>query len=108
MTAMSTLAVLVLAAIMEVGGDAAIRLGLTQATRAWLPMGAVLLVAYGFVVNTNRAVDFGRLMGVYITVFFVVSQVVSGVVFGERPSTSLIVGGALIAAGGLLVQAGTR
>jgi drug/metabolite transporter (DMT)-like permease len=45
-------------------------------------------------------------MGIYIVVFFVVSQAIAWVVFGERPSTTLVLGGALIVAGGLVIQAG--
>jgi small multidrug resistance family-3 protein len=59
-------------------------------------------------VNANRLIDFGRLMGLYIAVFFVVSQVLSLVLFGERPSPNLILGGALIVAGGVVIQFGAR
>ena len=101
----TTLVTLVLAATFEVGGDAAIRHGLARSGWPAMLAGAILLVAYGFVVNTNRTIDFGRLMGLYIVTFFVVSQVSSVVVFGERPSLGLLVGGALIVAGGLVIQA---
>ena len=47
-------------------------------------------------------------MGLYIAVFFVVSQVLSLVLFGERPSPSLVLGGALVVAGGLVIQFGTK
>jgi drug/metabolite transporter (DMT)-like permease len=70
--------------------------------------GAFLLVAYGLMVNLNRSIDFGHLMGLYITVFFLVSQLLSIAIFGERPSSSLIVGGGFIAAGGLIIQLGIR
>jgi drug/metabolite transporter superfamily protein YnfA len=99
---------LVVAAVLEVGGDAAIRHGLTLPSRMWLLAGVLLLGAYGWVVNLNRALDFGSLMGLYIAVFFVVSQVLSVVVFGERPSPSLLLGGALIVGGGLVIQLGGR
>jgi drug/metabolite transporter superfamily protein YnfA len=99
---------LVVAAALEVGGDAAIRHGLTLPSRMWLLAGVLLLGAYGWVVNVNRALDFGSLMGLYIAVFFVVSQVLSIALFGERPSPSLLVGGALIVGGGLVIQFGGR
>ena len=95
---------LVAAAALEVGGDAAIRHGLLRPSRMWLLAGVLLLGAYGWVVNLNRLLDFGSLMGLYIAVFFVVSQVVSVVVFGEWPSPRLLVGGALIVGGGLVIQ----
>jgi drug/metabolite transporter superfamily protein YnfA len=98
---------LILAAALEIGADAAIRHGLVRSGWPWLALGAVMLVAYGLVVNTNRLVDFGRLMGLYIAVFFAVSQVLSLVLFGERPSVSLVVGGLLIMAGGIVIRLGT-
>jgi small multidrug resistance family-3 protein len=102
----ATLGVLVVAAVLEVGGDAAIRHGLTRPAWAWLAVGAAALVSYGVVVNTNRAVDFNRLMGTYIVVFFVVSQTIAWACFGERPSAPLLVGGALIVTGGFVIQTG--
>ena len=84
------------------------RQGLLGATRYWLVLGALALVTYGLVVNANRLIDFGRLMGLYIAVFFVVSQVLSFAFFGERPSPSLLLGGALIVAGGVVIQLGPR
>ena len=102
------LALLILAAALEIGGDAAIRHGLLRWTWHWLGLGAMMLVAYGLVVNANRVIDFGRLMGLYIAVFFVLSQVLALVLFGERPSANLILGGSLIVAGGVVIQLGAR
>ena len=99
------LGLLVLAAALEVGGDAAIRHGLLRASWPWLLVGALGLTAYGFV-NANRLIDFGRLMGVYIAVFVVVSQVLSVMFFGERPSPSLLSGCLLIIGGGIVIQFG--
>jgi small multidrug resistance family-3 protein len=101
-----TLAFLVLAAALEIGGDAAIRYGLVRPSQAPLLLGIVLLAAYGFAVNVNRGIDFGRLLGLYIAVFFVVSQLVGLVVFGERPPLSVLAGGALIVAGGAVMWVG--
>jgi drug/metabolite transporter superfamily protein YnfA len=98
---------LVLAAALEIVGDATIRYGLTRSTTAWLIVGGTLLVAYGLVVNANRSVDFGSLMGVYIAVFFVVSQVVAWALLAERPSAVGMIGGALIVAGGLVIHLGS-
>ena len=100
---MQTLLFLVIAAVLEIAGDAAIRRGLLQSTWGLLLAGGVLLTAYGFFVNTNRGIDFGQLMGLYIAVFFVVSQVLGFVLFGERPSLGLVIGGSLIVAGGLVI-----
>jgi small multidrug resistance family-3 protein len=94
---------LILAAALEIGGDAAIRSGLVRSHWLWIVFGIVLLAAYGFAVNSTTAIDFGRLLGLYIAVFFVVSQVISAVVFGERPSFGLLAGGALIVMGGIVI-----
>jgi len=104
----ATLGALVLAAVLEMGGDAAIRQGLVRSAWPWLVLGGAILVAYGLVVNLDRSIDFGRLMGLYIAVLFVVSQLIGLVVFHERPSASLILGGALIVAGGVVIHLGGR
>lgn len=102
----ATLLFLILAAVLEVGGDAAVRRGLTGQRWGWLVVGAASLVVYGFAVNWTRSIDFARLMGLYIAVFFVVSQAIAALAFGELLSRSLVVGGALIVAGGLVIQLG--
>jgi drug/metabolite transporter superfamily protein YnfA len=96
-----TLGLLMAAAILEVGGDALLRRGLEP--RAWMfAVGAASLVIYGIVVNQG-SLDFGRLMGVYIAVFFVVSQIVAMIFFRELPPLRTILGGTLIVAGGLTI-----
>ena len=95
------LAILIIAAALEVGGDALIRIGLQGATYS-LAAGAVTLFAYGFLVNKS-GLDFNRLMGVYIAIFFVVSQIISFVLFKQIPDDRIILGGGFIVAGGLLI-----
>jgi len=98
---MREMALLVLAAVLEVGGDALTRWGLK--TNRWgLVLGAGVLFAYGLCVNLPKW-DFGRLMGVYIAVFFVVAQAVAVAFFKERVPLPTIVGGTLIIAGGVLI-----
>jgi len=63
------------------------------------------LAAYGLIVN-QPALAFGRLLGLYIVLFFVVSQLVALITLGERPTASLLLGGALIVAGGLVIHFG--
>jgi small multidrug resistance family-3 protein len=97
---------LVAAALIEVGGDASMRIGLRG--QAWgYALGTILLAAYGLLVN-QPAWQFGRLLGLYIVVFFVVSQALAWGIFGERPSGGLIVGGSLIVTGGLIIQLTSR
>lgn len=94
---------LVLAAWLEVGGDALIRWGLRGPQKIGLFLGALVLFAYGLSVNLPKW-DFGRLMGVYIAVFFVVSQIVAVVAFREKLQPPALVGGALIIAGGVVMS----
>ncbi len=100
------LAVLTLAALLEIGGVAAMRYGLLRSAWIWVSLGGLGLVVYGITLNLERAVDFGRLMGTYIAVFFLVSQAMSWIVFGERPAPGLVVGGVLVVIGGLIIQLG--
>jgi small multidrug resistance family-3 protein len=94
---------LILAAILEVGGDAIIRHGLQRKGVVLMFGGVIVLGVYGFMVNMTK-LDFGRLMGIYIVLFFVVSQVVSVVIFKERVALPVLVGGAMIVCGGVLMM----
>ena len=97
---------LLVAAVLEAGGDALVRLGLHNpglgAKAGLLAAGAVVLFAYGVTVNAPPW-DFGRLLGVYVTLFFVVAQIINLAMFGVRPGLPVLVGGALIVAGGLTI-----
>lgn len=92
---------LILSAALESGGDAGMRLGLKGKPIGFV-LGAVSLIAYGLVVNVPKW-DFSRLMGVYIAIFFVVSQVIAAIFFAEKPTAPIFVGGALIVAGGAVL-----
>jgi len=93
--------ILVLAAALEVGGDALVRIGLGG--RSYLiAAGGLILFAYGILVNKS-GLDFNRLMGVYIAIFFVVSQVISFIVFKQVPDDRLLLGGGFIVTGGFLI-----
>ena len=99
-----TLPALLAAAIAEVLGDLGMRLGLGG--RVWgYALGVLLLSVYGLLVNQHR-LAFGRALGLYIAVFFAVSQAVAFLFLGERPSGALLVGGALIVTGGLVIHLG--
>jgi drug/metabolite transporter superfamily protein YnfA len=95
------LAILVCAALLESGGDALIRLGLERRISI-IVCGAFTLTIYGIMVNQS-SLDFGRLMGCYIAVFFVVSQLIALIFFHQTPSTRTLLGGALIVGGGLAI-----
>jgi len=98
---LKALAILILAAGLEVGGDALVRIGLDGRAAA-IAAGAVTLFAYGIVVNKS-GLDFNRLMGVYIAIFFVVSQAISFILFKQIPDDRILLGGGFIVAGGLLI-----
>ena len=68
-----------------------------------LPFGCIVLFGYGLVVNLPKW-DFSRLLGIYIALFFVVSQLVGMAAFGETLSPGRLVGGALVVAGGICMM----
>jgi hypothetical protein len=100
------LAALLLAALLEAGGDALVRTGLQSAALpgrlGFMGLGGLVLFGYGVFVNLPPW-DFGRLLGVYVVVFFVVAQLINWLAFGWRPTLPILVGGALITAGGLTI-----
>jgi drug/metabolite transporter superfamily protein YnfA len=102
-----TLLPLLLAALLEAGGDAFVRLGLHSTAAAprllFFLAGAMLLFSYGWTVNVSSW-DFGRLIGVYIVFFFLLAQVISWIVFHQKPSHAVLLGGAFIAIGGLIIS----
>jgi small multidrug resistance family-3 protein len=100
-----------LAAILEAGGDALVRSGMHASparNRVGLfGLGAVVLFAYGYLVNTPPW-DFGRLLGIYVVFFFVVAQLIAWLVFHQAPGGMVYLGGALIILGGLILSIGSR
>jgi small multidrug resistance family-3 protein len=101
------LLVLLLAAFLEVYGDSSFQTALYRSTGisrtiAFL-CGAASLVAYGLVVNAPRW-DFGKLLGVYVVLFFLVAQIVARLRFGQTPTLPVVFGGTLIVAGGVIIS----
>jgi drug/metabolite transporter (DMT)-like permease len=101
---MRLVAALLAAAILEAGGNALLRQGLL---RAWWPLlvaGVATLGLYGLVVNqSGLQIDFGRLMGCYIAVFFLVSQILAALAFHDPPSLRTLLGGTFILLGALVL-----
>ena len=98
-----TLLFLVLAALLEVAGDYVIRKGLAPLSLPAVLAGGGLLALYGVAVNVYWRGEFGKLLGLYVVVFFLASQA-WGVAAGERIDAARAVGGALIIAGGVVIQ----
>lgn len=93
------ISLLTVAAALEVGGDALTRIGLQQ-KGILIVGGALTLAMYGVVVNLS-GLDFGRLMGLYIAVFFIVSQIIATALWHEAPGRQVLIGGVLIVSGGV-------
>ena len=102
-----TLLILTLAAFLEAYGDSSFQTALYRSSgmsRAIAIMGGIAsLVAYGLVVNAARW-DFGKLLGAYVVVFFLLAQIVARVRFGQTPTLPIYLGGTLIVAGGLIIS----
>jgi small multidrug resistance family-3 protein len=97
---------LVVAGFLEAFGDSFFQTAFYRA-EGWnrlaaIIAGGVVLAAYGSIVNLPRW-DFGRLLGVYVVIFFVMAQVLNKVRFGQAPTVPIYAGGALVVAGGLVM-----
>src|ERR1700722_12780265 len=99
-------ALLLLATILEAGGDAIVRVGFNTPA---LPTAVLLvpsrrakLLGYGPTLNL-APLDFGPLIGAYVATFFAVAQIVNLMVFRTAPSLPIIVGGMLILTGGAII-----
>src|SRR5580658_570634 len=99
--------IFLVAALLEVGGDATVRRGLRGSNLALVAAGFVALGCYGIVVNSVKW-DFSKLIGVYVAFFALVSVLVGRLVFKEAIPSSTWWGVALIVAGGAVIQFGHR
>src|SRR3954462_2186566 len=100
-------AFLIGATTLEASGDALVRIGLFERVGlvriAILLIGAVLLFGYGVLLNL-APLPFERVVGMYIATLFLVWQIVSFFTFRSVPNVPILLGGALIVAGGLIVS----
>lgn len=99
-------AVLALAAFLEAWGDSFFQVSFYRSSGVGRFLtflaGVMVLAAYGSVVNVPRW-DFGRLLGVYVVLFFLMAQLLAKVRFGQSPTVPIYAGGTLIIAGGLVI-----
>jgi small multidrug resistance family-3 protein len=98
---------LIVATTMEVMGDAMVRKAIYEpyqgvARAGLVALGAALLLGYGTALNL-APVPFARVAGLYIATLFVVWQIITFLVFRSLPTAPILVGGALIVTGGLVV-----
>jgi len=105
-TRFGTFAILLLAAFLEAYGDSCFQQGLYRSTGAARYAafigGGLTLAFYGLVVNTPPW-DFGKLLGIYVVLFFLVAQFLAWARFQQMPTVPIMVGGSLIAAGGVVI-----
>ncbi len=101
---------LILATTMETAGDALVRIGLYDrigfSRIPMLALGAVLLFGYGLMLNL-APLPFERVVGLYIATLFIIWQVVSYISFRAVPNMTIVIGGAFIIVGGLIVSFGS-
>jgi small multidrug resistance family-3 protein len=93
------------AALLEVGGDAAIWRGLRGKVLGLVVAGIAALGCYGLLVNSMKW-EFSKLLGIYVGFFALVSVLCSRFFLGEHISRSTWCGLALILAGSLIIQFG--
>jgi small multidrug resistance family-3 protein len=108
-TTLQAIAFLIAATILEVSGDAVIRIalqnaaGLTPARIGLFALGAALVFGYGTFLNL-APLEFGEVVGLYIATLFIVWQIISFAFFRTLPTLPILVGGVLIVAGGAIVS----
>lgn len=100
------LLLLVIATTLEVSGDAVVRTAMYKhigSTRiALFFAGAALLFGYGSFLNI-APLEFGRVVGLYIATLFVMWQLINFIAFRTLPTLPVLVGGALVIAGGAII-----
>lgn len=102
----AVLGFLIVATMLEASGDAVVRMGLalhTWPVRCLIFLGgAALLFGYGLALNLAPT-EFGRVVGLYVAILFIVWQIVNFIAFRTAPDFITLVGGSLIVAGGCIV-----
>jgi len=99
--------IFVVAALLEISGDAIIRRGLRNSGFLLIVLGFVILGCYGLVVNIVKW-DFSKLIGVYVSVFATISILIGRLMFKETIPVSTWVGLIFIILGGLIIQLGQK
>ena len=100
---------LLAATVLEVSGDAVIRIalhnhaGVTAIRIALFLLGAALVFGYGTFLNL-APLEFRDVVGLYIATLFIVWQVINFAFFRTLPTVPILAGGSMIIAGGAIVS----
>ena len=109
MDIMKTFLFVLAATILEASGDAVVRIALHHpslpARIGLFLTGFILLALYGTSLNL-APVEFATVTGMYLAVLFVVFQIANFVFFRVLPTPAILLGGAFIVTGGLIVSLG--
>jgi drug/metabolite transporter superfamily protein YnfA len=99
--------IFVVGALLEVAGNAAIRIGLRGGGAILILIGFTLLGSYGLIVNMVEW-DFSKIFGVYVCLFALVSVLCGKLVLREHIPGATWLGLGVILAGGLIIQFGSE
>lgn len=98
---------LIIATFLEVNGDAIIRKTMYEYTGpariGFGIFGTLLLLGYAFFLNL-APVEFGKVVGLYITTLFIVWQITNYLTFNVVPTRPIFVGGFFVILGGLIIS----
>jgi small multidrug resistance family-3 protein len=98
--------VLAVAAFLEAWGDSFFQSAFYRSTGSARVLsilcGALVLGLYGSTVNLPRW-DFGKLLGIYVVLFFIAAQLLARIRFNQLPTVPIYVGGTFIVTGGCIV-----
>ena len=101
------LLIMMLAAALEVAGDAMIRSGLRGKGSLMVAFGFLVLGSYGIVVN-QLPMDFSKLLGAYVGFFAFISVMFGWIAFSETIATTTWIGLGIVLVGSFVMQFGTR
>jgi small multidrug resistance family-3 protein len=108
-SALHSIGFLLIATVLEVSGDAIVRMaiynhvGIGVIRLGMFLTGAALLFGYGSFLNL-APFQFGQVVGLYIATLFIVWQVINFVAFSALPTLPILVGGSLVVAGGAIIS----
>lgn len=109
LSVLQAVAFLIAATILEVTGDAVVRIalhghtGMTGIRIGLFLIGAVLVFGYATFLNL-APLEFREVVGLYIATLFIVWQVINFLFFRTLPTLPVLTGGSLIVIGGAIIS----